>query len=175
MDHLTTHNERVGRAKICVEVSAKKARIDRVSVTPDGMEDIFVGVEYYGLPRCCDKCKVFGHDCSLPPVGVQTKQVWRGKKTQVSNPVGVEKDLVVQDAIVEKVDKGKDVVIDTTPLVTPRALPSQEFNKVINGVKPKPKVTTLVLHSNAFDVLCGNKTVKLHPPPVKKASREGAS
>ncbi|CAL1368993.1 unnamed protein product [Linum trigynum] len=71
--------------------------------------------------------------------------------------------------------KGKKVIEDSTPPVTPSALPSQEeFNKVINGAKPKSalKIPTPILHSNVFDLICGQRDITLHAPP-KKGGRDG--
>ncbi|CAL1354637.1 unnamed protein product [Linum trigynum] len=82
-------------------------------------------------------------------------QVWRVKQAQVVSLDKVVEGEGVKEVAVEKLDKGKEVVVEATPPVTPSALPSQEeFNKVINGVKPKPKKNASpVLHSNAFEVL----------------------
>ncbi|CAL1393935.1 unnamed protein product [Linum trigynum] len=153
------------------------------------MAEFIIGIEYCGLPRCCGACGVFGHDCSLPPPGSPTKRVWRRKRSKVlvlGQPVvkGTEKreDHVLEaESTAEKevtqdsgegavVDKGKKVMEDSTPPVTPSALPSQEeFNKVINGAKPKYalKVPTPILHSNAFELLCGQRDIILQAPPKK--------
>ncbi|CAL1395221.1 unnamed protein product [Linum trigynum] len=73
------------------------------------------------------------------------------------------------------IDKGKQVLVESTPPVTPSALPSQEeFNKVINGAKPRSnlKLPTSVLHSNAFELLCGQRDIVLQAPP-RKGGRDG--
>ncbi|CAL1403252.1 unnamed protein product [Linum trigynum] len=138
------------------------------------MAEFSIGVEYCGLPKCCAKCQDFGQDCATPEPGVQTKQVWRVKQAHVVVLDKVAEGEGVKVAAVAKMDKGKEVVVDATPPVTPSALPTQEeFNKVINGVKPKPKKNaTPVLHSNAFEVLCGSRMISVQPPP-KKTTREG--
>ncbi|CAL1376813.1 unnamed protein product [Linum trigynum] len=159
------------------------------------MPEFIIGVEYCGLPRCCGTCGVFGHDCSLPPAGVPTKRVWRRKQAnvlalgqtetagadvgislpeQVVQDVG-EKEIVQDTGKGATVDKGKKVMEDSTPPVTPSALPSQEeFNKVINGAKARSnlKLPTPVLHSNAFELLCGQRDIILQAPP-KKGGRDG--
>ncbi|CAL1407292.1 unnamed protein product [Linum trigynum] len=162
------------------------------------MSEFIVGIEYCGLPRCCGTCGIFGHDYSLAPPGTPNKRVWRRKRSKVlvlgqPEVVGTnEKEVVpvlgqpeVEGATVKEVIqvteeeavaiKGKKVMEDTTPPVTPSALPSQEeFNNVINGAKPKSalKVPTPILNSNAFDLLCGQRDIILQAPP-KKGGRDG--
>ncbi|CAL1356290.1 unnamed protein product [Linum trigynum] len=129
-------------------------------------------------------------DCSMPPLGASTKRVWSPKKLQVapiqevgnvvSNQTVGEKEPVKDGIIVENAgegvsEKGKEVIVDSTPPVTPSPLPSQEeFNKVINGAKLKsiPRKSTPVLHSNAFELLCG-RDIKLQAPQKKLGGREG--
>ncbi|CAL1368389.1 unnamed protein product [Linum trigynum] len=170
MDHSLSQRRKIGAVKVCVEVSAQKPFVDRISITPDDMEEMYIGVEYCGLPKCCSACGVFGHDCSKPAMGVTTKQVWRPKRQitsrqDVSPQIVAEVESGKERVIVEKageiVDesaqgkegvqegvldenvggsskKGKEVIVDSTPPVTPSALPSQEeFNKVINGAKSR--------------------------------------
>ncbi|CAL1379145.1 unnamed protein product [Linum trigynum] len=133
MDHSTAHRERVGRVKVCVEVNAKKPRVDKISVTSDDMTKFFIGVEYCGLPRCCEKCQVFDHDCAIPVSGL-TKNVWRVKKPQISaineeEMVNIMNEVsgCLEALVVEKetgMDKGKAIWIATPSPVTPSALPS---------------------------------------------------
>ncbi|CAL1401094.1 unnamed protein product [Linum trigynum] len=189
MDHSISHRRKIGAVKVCVEVSAKKPLVNRISITPDDMEEMYIGVEYCGLPRCCSACGVFGHDCSMPPLGASTKRVSRPKKLQVtsiqegnevSNQAVGEKEPVKEGMIIENAgegvsEKGKEVIVDSTPPVTPSALPSQkEFNKVINGAKSRsiPRNSAPVLHSNAFELLCG-RNIKLQAPQKKPGGREG--
>ncbi|CAL1377951.1 unnamed protein product [Linum trigynum] len=120
----------------------------------------------------------------MPPTGVPTKRVWRLKKLQIAplqEVISLEKDVVsVQTASGGGggggvSEKGKEVVVDSTPPVTPSALPSQEeFNKVINGAKSKsvPRKSATILHSNAFDLLYG-RDIKLQAPQKKQGGREG--
>ncbi|CAL1401440.1 unnamed protein product [Linum trigynum] len=158
------------------------------------MKEMFINVEYCGLSKCCVHCGVFGHDCSLPLSGAHTKKVWR-KKTPLI--VSIEPAMVSTSQISEATQvlqaalKGKAIVesqeitpapatsqeIPASPApVTPSTLPSQEeFNKVINGVKSRStkKSSIPILHSNAFDVLCGSRDICLQAPPPKKTGREG--
>ncbi|CAL1402921.1 unnamed protein product [Linum trigynum] len=157
------------------------------------MPAFIIDIEYCGLPRCCATCGVFGHDCSLPSAGVPNKRVWRRKQANVlelgQSEVAVTENLMMeqveQDAP-EKgiaqvsgegvaIDKGKQVMEDSTPPVTLSALPSQEeFNKVINGAKPRSnlKLPTPVLHFNAFELLCGQRDIVLQAPS-KNGGRDG--
>ncbi|CAL1370728.1 unnamed protein product [Linum trigynum] len=94
----------------------------------------------------------------------QTSEVVKLTEEDTVNAVvqGLEEDKV---AI-----KDKKVVADTTPPVPLSALPShEEFNRVINGAKPRSalKVPTPILHSNSFDLLCGQRDFKLRAPPNK--------
>ncbi|CAL1412415.1 unnamed protein product [Linum trigynum] len=181
MDHSVSQRWKIGAVKVCVEVSAKKPLVNKISIKPDDMEEMYIGVVYCGLPCCYAACGVFGHDCLMPPPGASTRRVWRPKKLQVAplqevinvvsdQPAGEgvsEKDVVTVETAGEGVsEKGKEVVVDSTPPVTLSALPSQEeFNKVINGAKSKsvPRKSTPILHSNAFDLLCG-RDIKLQAP-----------
>ncbi|CAL1412716.1 unnamed protein product [Linum trigynum] len=155
------------------------------------MSAFTIDIEYCGLPRCCTACGVFGHDCSLPPSGAPTKRVWRRKQVKEADlgqsevavsEIPLEKGLqIAPEKVVPvsggevAVDKGKQVMVDSTPPVTPSALPSQEeFNKVINGAKARSnlKLPTPILHSNAFELLCGQRDIVLQAPP-RKGGRDG--
>ncbi|CAL1394200.1 unnamed protein product [Linum trigynum] len=50
MDQPTRFRQRVGIAKVCVELNAKKPQVNRISITPDGMDEMFIQVEYCHLP-----------------------------------------------------------------------------------------------------------------------------
>ncbi|CAL1380942.1 unnamed protein product [Linum trigynum] len=126
----------------------------------------------------------------MPPLGASTKRVWRPKKLQVapiqevgnvvSNQTVGEKEPVKDGIIVENAgegvsEKGKEVIVDSTPPVIASALPShEEFNKVINGAKSKstPRKSAPVLHSNALELLCG-RDIKLQAPQKKLGGVRG--
>ncbi|CAL1380736.1 unnamed protein product [Linum trigynum] len=87
----------------------------------------------------------------------------------------VGQDEVIAENVGGNSKKGKEVVVDSTPPVTPSALPSQEeFNKVINGAKSRslPRKSVPILNSNAFELLCG-RDIKLQAPQKKQGGREG--
>ncbi|CAL1353857.1 unnamed protein product [Linum trigynum] len=59
MDHSTARRENFGTVRICVEIQAKKPRVNRISIISDNMKEMFINVEYCGLPSCCAHCGGF--------------------------------------------------------------------------------------------------------------------
>ncbi|KAJ6672982.1 GLYCINE-RICH CELL WALL STRUCTURAL PROTEIN 1.8-LIKE [Salix viminalis] len=56
---------RLDYARVCVEVDASQPFVTQFDInTPFSDEPLHLTVEYEWIPPRCDKCKVFGHNCS---------------------------------------------------------------------------------------------------------------
>ncbi|CAL1370928.1 unnamed protein product [Linum trigynum] len=127
------------------------------------MDEMFIQVEYCHLPPVCKSCGVFGHDCASP-CELNVKRVWR-KKTVTT--VALASTSRTEEENVHTVEP----VIESPP-ITPSALPSQEdFNLVVNGVKPLAQVMSSPIPlANYFAAICA-KNIQLQDPLPTSSGR----
>ncbi|XP_038993244.1 uncharacterized protein LOC120116935 [Hibiscus syriacus] len=91
MDSVTASKNRLEFAKVCVEVEDGVVIPDIIHVILSDGSSVGIKVHVPWLPKCCDKCKSFGHhvnSCSVDrqiPQKLKEVQIWR--KKEVATPV----------------------------------------------------------------------------------------
>ncbi|CAL1379179.1 unnamed protein product [Linum trigynum] len=119
MDFPTKQGTHLGVAKLCVEISVKSNLVNKLSITPDDCPEMFVDIDYFHVPSKCEKCQVFGHECSN--LGGTTKKVWVVKQPRVKelDPVGLKdkgKGVMEepQKEVTQEVGAGTSMVVDSS-------------------------------------------------------------
>ncbi|CAL1378636.1 unnamed protein product [Linum trigynum] len=92
---------------------------------------MFVDVEYCHVPSKCEKCQLFGHDCSNP--GGKTKKVWVVKQPKVK-----------QLELIQ--DKGKEVIEESSKEMVQEVVVVEEGKSATPGLVQDEEGFQVVTH-----------------------------
>ncbi|CAL1406575.1 unnamed protein product [Linum trigynum] len=143
-----------GVAKVCVEITTRTNMVNKLSITPEGRPEMLVDVEFCHVPRKCEKCNVFGHDCEN--MGGKVKRVWVVKQPRVQDVVSVNsKD---KGKVEEVLEVGADSNVQA--LVVAESVIEEPVLVMDEGCSSEP-----VPEDDGFKVVTGRKhRVRAHDP-----------
>ncbi|CAL1369489.1 unnamed protein product [Linum trigynum] len=132
--------------------------INKLSITPEGRPEMLVDVEFCHVPRKCEKCNIFGHDCEN--MGGKVKRVWVVKQPKVQDVISMSsKDK-------EKVEEMMEVRAESNvqALVVAESVIEEPAVVVDEGCGSEP-----VPEDDGFQVVTGRKHRVRAPDPTSNA------